>query len=101
MSSVNVLTPTAPGLYPQLHDFRMQKINEISATLNGEVSHYRVVGKNTSGLRSLLIGAPPVVVGFLLCFLVRVSAQHCMLSACLLQSHLVASAVLSRSLLRV
>ena len=47
MESVNVLpTPTAPELYPQLPpDFRMQKINEISAALNGEVSHYRVVGK--------------------------------------------------------
>ena len=46
MQSVNVLQPTAPELYPQLpHDFRMQKINEISTTLNAEVSHYRVVGK--------------------------------------------------------
>jgi len=47
MSSANVLTPTAPPeLYPQLQpDFRMQKINEISAALNGEVSHYRAVAK--------------------------------------------------------
>ena len=46
MSSANVLTPTAPELYPQLQpDFRMQKINEISAALSGEVSHYRAVGK--------------------------------------------------------
>ena len=46
MQSVNVLQPTAPELYPQLQpDFRMQKINEISTTLNAEVSHYRVVGK--------------------------------------------------------
>ena len=46
MQSVNVLQPTAPELYPQLPpDFRMQKINEISTTLNAEVSHYRVVGK--------------------------------------------------------
>ena len=48
MASANVLPPTAPPpeLYPQLPpDFRMQKINEISAYLNGEVSHYRVVGK--------------------------------------------------------
>ena len=47
MSSANVLQPTAPPeLYPQLQpDFRMQKINEISAALNKEVGHYRVVGK--------------------------------------------------------
>ena len=47
MASANVLQPTAPPeLYPQLQpDFRMQKINEISAALNAEVSHYRVVGK--------------------------------------------------------
>ena len=38
MQSVNVLQPTAPELYPQLQpDFRMQKINEISAALNKEV----------------------------------------------------------------
>jgi len=46
MSSVNVLTPTAPPeLYPRLTDFRIQKINEISAALNSEVSHYRAVAK--------------------------------------------------------
>ena len=47
MTSANVLQPTAPPeLYPQLPpDFRMQKKNEISTTLNAEVSHYRVVGK--------------------------------------------------------
>ena len=47
MSSANVLPPTVPPeLYPQLQpDFRMQKINEISAALNGEVSHYRAVAK--------------------------------------------------------
>ena len=47
MASPNVLQPTAPPeIYPQLlPDFRMQKINETSAYLNGKVSHYRVVGK--------------------------------------------------------
>ena len=46
----NVL-PSAPpddsSLYPQLpqHNFRMQKANEISATLNAEVIHYRGVAK--------------------------------------------------------
>ena len=46
MSNANVLMPTAPELYPQLPpDFRMQKINVISAALNGEVFHYRAVAK--------------------------------------------------------
>ena len=46
----NVL-PSAPhdesSLYPQLspHDFRMQKANEVAATLNAEVVHYRGVAK--------------------------------------------------------
>ena len=48
--SSNVL-PSAPhdepSLYPQLssHDFRMQKVNEVSAALNVEVVHYRAVAK--------------------------------------------------------
>ena len=41
--------PSAPeqSIYPQLpqHDFRMQKANEIAASLKAEVSHYRVVAK--------------------------------------------------------
>ena len=46
----NVL-PSAPhedsSLYPQLPqpDFRMQKVNDISAALNKEVGHYRVLAK--------------------------------------------------------
>ena len=48
VSSVNVL-PSAPQedsrLYPPLPDFRMQKVNEISAALSKEVGHYRVVVK--------------------------------------------------------
>ena len=49
MASVNVL-PSAPpenaNLYPQLPpDFRLQKVNEISASLNAEVAHYRGVAK--------------------------------------------------------
>ena len=43
----NVL-PSAPhDLYPELspHDFRMQKVNEVSAALNAEVVHYRAVAK--------------------------------------------------------
>ena len=47
MSAANVLTPSAPPdpLYPQLPDFRMQKVNKILADLNGEVSKYRTVAK--------------------------------------------------------
>ena len=51
MSSPNVL-PSAPPeqIYPELPtqpqpDFRMQKVNEISAALNKEVGHYRAVAK--------------------------------------------------------
>ena len=47
MSSANVLTPSAPPqMYPDLpSDFRMKKINEISAALRSEVDHYRTVAK--------------------------------------------------------
>ena len=36
-----------PSLYPRLspHDFRMQKANVVSASLNAEISHYRTVAK--------------------------------------------------------
>ena len=36
-----------PSLYPRLspHDFRMQKANEVSASLNAEIAHYRSVAK--------------------------------------------------------
>ena len=48
MSSANVL-PSAPpeNIKPQIRppDFRMQKVNEISAALNKEVVHYRSVAK--------------------------------------------------------
>ena len=43
--------PSAPqeesSLYPHLpqHDFRMQKANEVSASLNEEIAHYRTVAK--------------------------------------------------------
>jgi len=47
MSSANVLTPSAPPqMYPDLpSDFRMKKINEISAAIHSEVDHYRKVAK--------------------------------------------------------
>ena len=43
----NVLLSAPHDLDPQLpaHDFRMQKVNEVSATLNAEVAHYRAVAK--------------------------------------------------------
>ena len=46
MSSANVL-PSAPpeNIYPQIPDFRMQKVNEISAAMNKEVDHYRAAAK--------------------------------------------------------
>jgi len=50
MASAYVLTPSAPPeqIYLDLQsqpDFRMKKVNEISADLNGEVAHYRTVAK--------------------------------------------------------
>jgi len=48
MTSENILTPSAPPeqIYPDLPlDFRMQKVNRISADLNGDVSKYRTVAK--------------------------------------------------------
>ena len=51
MSSANVLQPSAPPeqIYPDLPtqgaDFRMKKINEISANLRTGVEHYRAVAK--------------------------------------------------------
>ena len=43
----NVIPSAPQELYPQLpqHDFRMQKANEVSASLNAEVVHYRAVAK--------------------------------------------------------
>jgi len=48
MSAQNVLPPSAPPeqIYPFLpSDFRMKKINEISAALHGEIDYYRTVAK--------------------------------------------------------
>jgi len=48
MSAHNVLSPSAPPeqIYPDLpSDFRMRKINEISAAFHSEVAHYRAVAK--------------------------------------------------------
>ena len=57
--------PSAPqeesSLYPQLphHDFRMQKENEVSSSLNAEVYHYRTVAKNINVPKRQPTGAPP------------------------------------------
>ena len=62
MSSANVL-PSAPKLYPQLHselnhqlqpDFRMQKVNKISAYLNKEVGHYQAVAQKYKCLKKVV-----------------------------------------------
>ena len=95
MSSVNVLR-SAPHedshLYPQLQpDFRMQKVNEISAALNKEVHHYRAVAKNINVPRRLLTGALLVLVFFQQHFQVRVLALLFLLLVFLPQSHLAAS----------
>jgi len=53
MSSANLLPPKAPPaepLYPMVEaepseNFRLQKVNEISNTLDGEVHPYRLVAK--------------------------------------------------------
>ena len=55
--SSNVI-PSAPesSLYPQLpvHDFRMQKANEVAAALNAEVGHYRGVVKKYKGAKKIV-----------------------------------------------
>ena len=65
--SPNVI-PSAPqeSLYPQLpqHDFRMQKANEVSASLNAEVAHYRSVAKNINVPKRQSTGAQPAAVCF-------------------------------------
>ena len=61
MSSVNLLPPSAPPaepLYPVLatpsENFRLQKINEIANTLDGEVAHYRLVAKKYKRARKFV-----------------------------------------------
>ena len=62
--SSNVL-PSAPHdescLYPQLpaHDFRMQKANEVAATLNAEVVHYRGVAKKYKRAKKIVNWSAP------------------------------------------
>ena len=47
MSSNVIPSAPEPSVYPRLPqlDFRMQKANEIAASLDSEVSHYRIVAK--------------------------------------------------------
>ena len=72
MSLVNLLPASAPlpsvlpaePLYAVVaaepsQNFCLQKVNEISNTLAGEVHHYRLITKNTNVRESSLIGVPP------------------------------------------
>ena len=62
MSSANLLPPSAPPaepLYPKVaaetsQNFRLQKVNEISNTLAGEVHHYRLVAKKYKHARKFV-----------------------------------------------
>jgi len=61
MSSANLLPPSAPPderLYPVVaepsQNFRLQKVNEISNTLGGEVHHYRLVAKRYKRARKFV-----------------------------------------------
>jgi len=61
MSSANLLPPSAPPaepLYPALaepsQNFHLQKVNEISNTLAGEVHHYRLVAKKYKRARKFV-----------------------------------------------
>jgi len=62
MSSANLLPPSAPPakpLYPVVEaepsqNFRLQKVNEISNTLAGEVHHYRIVAKKYKRVRKFV-----------------------------------------------
>ena len=67
MSSANLLPPSTPlpsappaePLYPVVaaepsQNFRLQKVNEISNTLAGEVHHYRLVAKKYKRARKFV-----------------------------------------------
>jgi len=61
MSSANLLRPSAPpaeSLYPVVaepsQNFRLQKVNEISNTLGGEVHHYHLVAKKYKRARKFV-----------------------------------------------
>jgi len=90
MSSANLLPPSVPPaepLYPVVEaepsqNFRLQKVNEISNTLAGEVHHYRIVAKNTNAQESSLIGVPPAPAFSRQHFPVRVLAPLCLWLAC-------------------
>jgi len=89
MSSANLLPPTVPPvepLYPVLaapsENFCLQKINEISNTLDHEVGHYRLVAKKYKRARNSLIGVPPAPVFSRQHFPVLVLAPLCLWLAC-------------------
>ena len=95
MSSVNVL-PSAPHedshLYPQLQpDFRMQKVNKVSAALNKEVSHYRAVAKKYKRAKKVVNWSAAGSSVLSAHFQARVLAPLFLLLVFLPQFHLVAS----------
>ena len=88
MSSANVLTPSAPPAEPLCpvlsapsENFRLQKINEISNTLDAEVGHYHLVAKKYKR-ESSLIGVPPSPVFSRQRFPALVLALLCLWLAC-------------------
>ena len=96
--SSNVL-PSAPELYPQPHselnhklqpDFRMQKVSEISASLNKEVNHYRSVAKKYKRAKKVAeLECHRLKCSFSCVSQVRVLALLFLLSVCRLQYLLV------------
>ena len=103
MSSVNVL-PSAPQkdsrLYPLLPDFRMQKVNEISAALSKNVGHYRVVAKKYKRAKKVVNWSAADLVFFQLHFQARVLAPLFLLLCFLPQFHAATSVEHSLSLLQ-
>ena len=56
MGSNVIPSAPEPSIYPQLPqlDFRMQKANEIAASLDAEVAHYRVVAKKYKRAKKII-----------------------------------------------
>ena len=84
------VTPSAPHessqIYPQLQsDFRMQKVNKISAALNNEVSHYRSVAKKYKDAKKVVNWS--AVVSSVLSAAFYLSALLFLLLVCQPQSH--------------
>ena len=96
MSSANVL-PSAPPELPPQPDFRMQKVNEISAALNKEVGHYRAIAKKYKRAKKAVNWGAAGSSGLSAAFSSESLAPLFLLWACRLQYRLVASVGLSLS----